>query len=169
MNILDIILLILLGLAVIDGWRKGILVQIGGIAGIVLGIWLAFRYSGPLAAWAGYASAVADWVAFGVIVLAAILAGALVGWCVGKVVGAAGLGMLNRLGGAVLSLLKGVLILGALLIFCMAIDRTTGLLGPRTFADSRLCAPIVRTTRAVLPFLGRALGTIEPGRDADKS
>jgi membrane protein required for colicin V production len=160
-NTLDIILLVLLGLAVIDGLRKGIVVQLGGIAGIVAGIWLAFRYSAPLGAWLRIAPEIAETVAFGVIVLASILALGLAGWCLGKVIHLVGLGLLNRLGGAVLALVKGVLILGALLIVLQAVDRYTGLVGERQFAGSRLCGPITGATRALLPFLEQAAGRID--------
>jgi membrane protein required for colicin V production len=160
-NTLDIILLVLLGLAVIDGLRKGIVVQLGGIVGILLGIWLAFRYSAPLGAWLRIDPEISGYVAFGLIVLVSILAIGLIGWCLGKMINLVGLGLLNRLGGAVLALVKGVLILGALLIVLEAVDRYTGLVGERQFDNSRLCGPITGTTRAVLPFLKQAAGQID--------
>ena len=45
MNTLDIILLVLLLIAAVAGWRKGIIVQACGIAGLVLGILFAMRFS----------------------------------------------------------------------------------------------------------------------------
>ena len=44
MNILDIIVLILLIWAIYNGFRDGIVVQLGGLAGLFIGIYLAFRY-----------------------------------------------------------------------------------------------------------------------------
>jgi membrane protein required for colicin V production len=161
MTTLDIILLILLGLAVIDGIRKGIVVQLGGIVGIVIGIWLAFRYCEPVGVWLRIDPDFARYVAFALIVLASILVLGVIGWCLGKVINLVGLGLLNRLGGAVLALAKGVLILGALLIVFQAVNEHTGIVGRRQFDDSRLCGPIVRTTYAILPFLKQAVEHID--------
>ena len=53
MNTLDIILLVLLLIAAVAGWRKGIIVQACGIAGLVLGILFAMRFSRTIGGWLG--------------------------------------------------------------------------------------------------------------------
>jgi membrane protein required for colicin V production len=154
MVVLDIILLIPLLWAVYSGFKKGILVQLGGIVGIVLGIWLAFRFSGRVGEWLGIDPQFAYYVAFALIVILCILLLGVIGWLLGKIFNFVGLGILNRLGGVVLSLLKTVLILGALLIAFQSINRGANIVGQRQFDRSILCGPIVRTTEAVMQRLG---------------
>lgn len=165
MNVLDIILIFLLLCAVWNGVRKGFVVQLGGIVAIVLGIWLAVRHSAGLGAWLdlklGVASQIAYYVAFALIVVACLVLIGLAGWLVGKIFNLVGLGLLNRLGGAVLSLAKTVLILGALLMAFQAINRHANLFSSRQFDRSLFCGPIVRITDAVLPFLKRAVDGID--------
>lgn len=162
MTVLDIILIAVLVWAVYSGAKKGFFVQLGGIVGIVLGIWLAFRFSGSVGEWLGIEGGIAWYVGFALIVLACILAIGILGWLAGKVFHLVGLGFLNRLGGVVLSLAKAVLILGALLMAFQAINRNVHIVGDRQFENSLLCEPIVRMTQAVVfPFLKRAVDTID--------
>ena len=158
MVVLDIVLLVPLVWAIYDGFKRGILLQLGGIAGIILGIWLAFRFSGELAGKIGVDPQYAYYVAFVLILIGCMLLLGVVGWLLGKIFNFVGLGILNRLGGVVLSLLKTALLLGALLIAFQAINRTVGVVGERQFERSILCGPLVRTTHAVLPFLKKAVG-----------
>ena len=53
MAVIDIIILVLLALAVIKGLKDGLIRQIGGIAGLFIGIILAGRFSSLLADWLG--------------------------------------------------------------------------------------------------------------------
>ncbi len=165
MNFLDIILILCLIWAVWSGARKGFFVQLGGIVAIVLGIWLAVRHSAGLGVWLdgklGVNGEIAYYAAFALIVIACLVLIGLAGWLVGKIFHLVGLGILNRLGGVVLSLAKTVLILGALLMAFQAINRHANLVNQSRLDNSLLCGPIVRATDAALPFLERAIDAID--------
>ena len=161
MTVLDIILIIPLVYAVYSGFKKGILAQLGGIVGIILGIWLAFRFSGRVGQWLGLDEEIAYYVAFALIVVVCLILIGILGWCLGKIFHFVGLGLLNRLGGVVLSLLKTVLILGALLMAFNAINKHTYLVSPKQFDHSLLYGPIVRVTDYTLPFLRKAVDAID--------
>lgn len=161
MTVLDIILIIPLIYALYSGAKKGFVAQLGGIVAIVLGIWLAVRYSDRLGAWLGIDQEIAYYAAFALIVIACVILIGIVGWAVGKIFHLIGLGMLNRLGGVVLSLAKTVLILGALLIAFNAINRHTNMVNQRQFDNSLLYGPIVRGTNYALPFLKKAVDSID--------
>ena len=49
MNYIDIILLILLVLSAINGFRKGLIEELAGLAALILGIWAALQFSGLVA------------------------------------------------------------------------------------------------------------------------
>ena len=51
MNIIDIIVIALLLYSLWRGWTTGILVQLAGIAGVVLGAWVAFRFTQFIGEW----------------------------------------------------------------------------------------------------------------------
>ena len=53
MNILDIILAIVLAFGAVQGFRKGIISQLCGIVGVLLGAWLAFKFGAKLGDWIG--------------------------------------------------------------------------------------------------------------------
>ncbi len=58
MNTIDIVLIVILIIAGISGFFKGVIVQVCGIAGLLLGVLLAFRFSGWLAGMLGIGE---DW------------------------------------------------------------------------------------------------------------
>jgi membrane protein required for colicin V production len=161
MTTLDIILIIPLIWALYSGFKKGILLQLAGIAGIVFGIWLAVRFSGRVGELIGVDPRFAYYGAFVMILIVCMLLLGMFGWLLGKIFQFVGLGILNRLGGVVLSLVKTTLILGVLLIAFQAINRNTAIVDPGQFDRSLLGAPIVRTTRAALPFLKKAVDAID--------
>ena len=51
MTVIDIIILVLLALAVFKGIKDGLVRQVGGIAGLILGNFLAGRFSAIMAGW----------------------------------------------------------------------------------------------------------------------
>ena len=79
MNTLDIILLVLLLIAAVAGWRKGIIVQACGIAGLVLGILFAMRLSRTIGGWLGAGEELSPVLGFVVILVVSILVLALIG------------------------------------------------------------------------------------------
>ena len=161
MNVLDIILIAPLLIAVFSGFRKGFIAQLGGVAGLIIGIWLAFRYSDPVGSWLGIDPDIAYYCAFILIVVASIAVMGLVGWFIGKVFHLVGLGLLNRLAGTLLSVAVTVMVLGILLMGFTSINRHTRIVEERHFENSLLYAPIVRLTDAVFPFLEKAFEAID--------
>jgi membrane protein required for colicin V production len=116
-NWLDIVLVVLIGLATFIGLRKGIIKMALTLGGLVLGIFLAGRYytsfsehltliSSPT--WAKVA-------AFAIIFIGIMAAAAIVAHFLEKAASAIMLGWANRLVGAVLGFLVGAMFCGAVL------------------------------------------------------
>jgi membrane protein required for colicin V production len=154
--ILDIILAIPLIWAVWAGFRNGIIVQLGGIAGILLGAWLSFRYGTPLALWLGVGDEAAPVVGFLIILVAVILLVALFSHLMRGVMRLAGLATLDRLGGALLSLLKVALILGLLLHGFVRLNRTVEWVDQRRIESAVLYRPLTQTADLVCPYINKA-------------
>ncbi|MCD8186881.1 MAG: CvpA family protein [Rikenellaceae bacterium] len=161
MTALDIILIIPLIYGLYNGFKRGIVAQLGGIVGIVTGVWLAFRYSDDVGTWLGLDPEITWYAAFIIIVVAVILVIGVLGWLLGKIFNLVGLGLINRTGGIVLSLAKTVLILGALLMAFNSVNHHTHLVNKRQFNDSLLYSPIVKLTEYAFPFLEKAFEAID--------
>jgi membrane protein required for colicin V production len=139
MNWLDIVLIILIGVATFIGLRKGIIKMALTLGGLVLGIFLAGRYYLPFSerltlisspTWAKVAAFAIIFI--GVMVLAAILAHFLE-----KVASAIMLGWANRLVGGILGFLVGAMFCGAVLAIWVKYLGVSG-----AVADSKI-APIL--------------------------
>ena len=81
MNIIDIILAIVLIWALINGLRKGLISQACTFVGLLLGVWLAFKFNGQLSEWIGVE---VEGVAAYAILFAA---GVLIAWLCSRISG----------------------------------------------------------------------------------
>jgi len=117
MNWLDIVVLVVIAISTVIGLKVGIIKAFFAVAGVIIGVFLAGRFSGSLADRLSFISDadVAGVVAFAVILIAvmiiAIILAVVIKWATSAVM----LGWINRLGGAVLGLILGAIFCAALL------------------------------------------------------
>jgi membrane protein required for colicin V production len=123
MNWLDAVLLLILMLSVVAGFRKGLSHQVIGllsvVAGIVVGLW---TYGLVGASLAPYLSTrrMANLAGFGMVFCGMLVAGSLLGFLVGKLLKITGLSFFDRLLGAGFGVLRGTMIAVALILGIMA-------------------------------------------------
>ena len=152
LNIYDIIIAIILVWALISGYRKGIIVQACQLAGLLLGLWLGFRFCKVAGGWLGYEE-ISPVVAFAVLFLVTVLVAALIGRLTRSIAKVAGLGFLDRFVGIVLSVVKvGVLTSLAMGLF-IRINNNLDLVDSQPIEDAVLVEPLQRLSDAVLPLL----------------
>jgi membrane protein required for colicin V production len=157
MNYIDIILVILLLLAAISGYRKGFIVELASLAALILGIWGAFEFSDITSKFLvenfnvhwQHLRIISLIITFVVIVILVNI----VANVVNKMVEAAMLGFLNRLAGLVFGVLKSMLILSVLLVIFERIDRDVNLISDEKKEDSKLYKPIRNFAPNVFPFI----------------
>lgn len=157
MNILDIVLLVCLIPAVIQGLRKGFIAQVVAIISLVLGGWLAYRFSSAVTEWLGQwisaSGPVLNIIAF--ILIFAIVVTLL--FLLGKILEASIkiilLGWLNKLLGLVFSLFKYVLVIGLLIILFDSINGKFGLVSDEFLDSSFLYSGIRSISWSVFPYL----------------
>lgn len=118
MNWLDVILLVLLTLSVLGGWKSGLVRSVFGWVALIVGIVLASHFYHPLSESVfgrlfqpGVASVLSFIVIFAVVV---VIVGILASW-LDRLVTASILSWINKFGGAVFGLLTGCIFCGALL------------------------------------------------------
>ncbi len=163
--ILDIILAIPLVWALWAGFRSGVIVQVGGIAGLLLGVWLAFRYGAQVGAWINIDETADNVIGFILIVVATILVVAVIGRLLKGVFRFAGLAVLDRFGGAVLSLLKVALILGLLLWAFGGMSRSLGWEKGQKVEKAWLYEPLTAVAEFTFPYMERVKDRLLPGEE----
>lgn len=154
MNILiDIILAVPLIWAIWAGFRNGIVVQLGGIAGLLVGVWLAFRYGGRVGAMLNIDPDLDTIIGFIIILVATVLAVAIISRLLRGVFRFAGIAVLDRFGGAILSLFKVGLILGLLLYAFDYLNRTQDWVESDKLEESLLYKPLTGVADFAFPYI----------------
>lgn len=158
MTVIDIIILILLALAVFKGIKDGLVRQVGGIAGLILGIFLAGRFSsllsGWLHQWLDASENVVKAISFAVIIILVCLCMYFLGRLLEKIIKITTLGWINRLLGVVLSVCTVVLLIGAVISLIEYVNTTWFVIvPPERMAESKSVQIISSITDAVFPYL----------------
>lgn len=159
MSVIDIIILVLLALAIIKGLKDGLVRQVGGIAGLFLGIFLAGRFSALMSGWLHSAipslsENVVKVISFLIIVIAVCICMALLGRLLEKIIKITTLGWVNRLLGVLLSVFTVVLLTGVLISLIEYVNDTWfTLVPPARLAESKGVQIISAISDAVFPYL----------------
>lgn len=157
MNILDIVLLVCLIPAVIQGLRKGFIAQVVAIISLVLGGWLAYRFTSVVTGWLGqWISAsgpaldiIAFILIFAIVVTVLFLLGKILETSIKIIL----LGWLNRLLGLVFALFKYVLIIGLLVILFDSVNSRFDLVSDEYLDSSFMYSGIRSLSWSVFPYL----------------
>ncbi len=116
MNWLDIAILVVIALSAFNGLKQGLIKAILSFAGLIVGVTLASRFYGVLAALLTFIpQQFANVAAFVIVLVAILIIASIIGAVLTKVASAILLGWLNRLGGAVFGFLMGAIFVGAAL------------------------------------------------------
>ena len=146
MTALDLVVLAMIALSVVFAYFRGMVREVVALAAWIVGIVAAFRYMGPVATiFAGLdvAPTVRHALAFVLILVLFMIAGALVAWLLRSAVHAIGLGFVDRFLGALFGVARGALlaVLFALIAGITTLPRhdwwQNSILGP-VLADSAL-------------------------------
>lgn len=157
MNILDIILLICIVPALVQGFRKGFISQVIAIISLIAGVWLSARFSTAVSAWiAQYiqgSEQIMNIVSFTLIFLVVIAALAAVGKLLEGAIKLVMLGWLNRLLGVIFSFLKATLIIGLIIMAFCSLNNTFNLVSEDVLNQSVLFPPLRDAAYTVFPYL----------------
>ncbi len=117
MNWLDIGILVIIGLSAFNGLKQGLIKAVLSFAGLIIGVTLASRFYGTVAALLAFLSqgTIANVAAFVLILAVIFIAASILAALLTKVASAILLGWLNRLGGALFGFLMGAISVGAIL------------------------------------------------------
>lgn len=140
-NYLDIIIVVLLFVFGIGGWRKGIILEAATLLGLGLGLYGAFHFSDytaqELVHWVEINPKYLGVISFVVTFLVVALVVNLLGRLLAKVVKNLNLGFIDRIGGFVVGIAKGVL-LCSLLVMLLNVFNLHGIVKDDAKKDSLL-------------------------------
>ena len=156
MNILDIIILLCLIPALIQGLFKGFISQAISLISIIVGVWASAHFAGLVCQWLSQhisgSEEVLKITAFALIFLVVIIGLILLGKVLEAAIKLVMLGWLNRLLGAIFAITKWLLILGLITIGFNAINDTFNLVKPETLAQSHLYPMLTNFANTVFPY-----------------
>ena len=157
MATLDIILLICFIPGIIRGISKGFLEQALALAGVVLSVWAAFRFSGLVCTWLkpylDLSETTLNVVSFFLILVAISLVVLLVAKLLTKVLELAMLGRLDKTLGLVFALAVNALVIGLFIVLFETVNLKFHLVNPETLDQSIVYTTLRDLCYLVFPYL----------------
>lgn len=153
MEIIDIVILGLLLVGGIQGFRKGIIDQAVSIVALLLGIWVAIRFSNFTANFLieklNFNTEYTAVVAFVITFVAVVIGVHFVGKLAEKLANAVALGFVNQIAGFAV----GVLLWGFVISVLLSVGNKFNMPSEQTKEQSMVYGPISKIAPAVFPYL----------------
>ena len=157
----DIIILICFLPAIISGIMKGFIEQAIALVSLILGAWLAFKFSTVVSGWLQpyfeVSETVLNVISFAVIMVAVVLVLFVLSKILTGVTKLVMLGWLDRLLGLVFALLKAGLLIGIAIILFDTLNVKFEFMEEKVLDESVLYAPIRDIAYVIFPYLKELL------------
>lgn len=155
MNYFDIIVGILLILAIIKGFKNGLIIELASLAALVLGLFGAIKFSSIAEKFLiqYIDSSHIGLIAFIVTFIAIVIVIHLIAKVVDKMVSAIALGVINRILGALFSMLKYAFIISVLLAILVSFEKTYSIIPEEQKDNSHLYEPLRSIAPSIFPYL----------------
>lgn len=157
MNIIDILLSLPLLYGLVQGFRHGLVREIGALIAVVIGIYVAHYFSPDLAkvlsAWVDATPQVARIVAYSIIFLATTAGVHFVAYLISKILDLVKLGTVNKCLGAFFGTVKWLLILSIILKIISMAGQYLPIYENSVVANSKLFKPVEMVIDYILPFI----------------
>lgn len=161
MNTLDIILIICLSAALIEGLVRGFTEQIIALVSIIAGTWAAFKFSQLVCSMLQPYLQISEKVLYVIVFVLMIVVVILLLRLLGKVIKASikfvMLGWLDRLLGALFALIKVSLIIGIVIILFNTINSSFHIVSESVMENSVIYTPMKRFAYGVFPYFKELL------------
>ena len=161
MNTLDIILIICLSAALIEGLVRGFTEQIIALVSIIAGTWAAFKFSQLVCSMLQPYLQISEKVLYVIVFVLMIVVVILLLRLLGKVIKASikfvMLGWLDRLLGALFALIKVSLIIGIVIILFNTINSSFHIVSESVMENSVIYGPMKRFAYGVFPYFKELL------------
>jgi len=157
MNWLDICIIVPLVWFGYKGLRRGLVLELASLIGLILGIYIAIHFSyyteDFLRDTFNLAGKYMPVVSFIITLVVVILVIYLIGKVIEKLIDLVALGFFNKLLGLIFGLLKGALLVSVLLFVINAFDTNERLIKPHVKENSLLYPPISKIIPTITPWI----------------
>ncbi|CAM4422308.1 CvpA family protein [Flavobacterium terrigena] len=157
MSFIDIVFTALLGYALFTGLKNGLFVEIASFASLIIGIFVAIKFSHlvrlSLEDLIKVNPKYIEIIAFAITFLLVVVGIYLLAKFFTSLTNFASLGWLNKLGGAIFSMLKSILILSVLISLFQKININHMLVKEETLNNSVFYNPIQAVSKFMYPSL----------------
>jgi membrane protein required for colicin V production len=161
MNYFDLIIAVLIVLSAINGFKKGFIYQLASLAALILGIYLAVKFSKVIAPFINShitsSANASKIIAFVFIFIIVMILVTLLGKFLEKVLEEVELGIINKIAGLVFGVVKSLFVISALMIFLQFSIIKFNWPSQQTREGSFLYKPIESVAPALFPYL-KSLG-----------
>lgn len=155
MNGFDIFFLIIFAYAVWQGYKKGLIVELCGIIGVILGIYVSYTFSDFIFAKFNINDETTQLISYVLIVIAVLVLVYILAKAVSKLLNLTGLGIINNFLGAVASFVKYVIVTSMFLSVFNSLNNDFHWIG-RSSIDKSVCyEPLLKTSDTIFPFLSK--------------
>lgn len=153
MNAIDLVVYLVLAFALFEGWRRGMVLQLCSLAGLVAGIWLAARYGATVGGWLQLDASVAAAGGFAAVVVVVVIAVAVLGRLLRRLFRFAGFGLPDIVLGIAVAAAKYLLLLSVAFAAFDSLNAEYALASRTTVEGSRWYRPVRDLSGRMLPFL----------------
>jgi membrane protein required for colicin V production len=157
MNYIDILIIVPVAWAAYKGFSNGLVIELAQLAALVLGVFIAVRFSGllyPLLVdQLGMGPKYTPVISFTLLFVAVVISVHLVARLVHRMLELVALGLANRLAGLLFGALKVLFILSVLFSVVNRLDSFSGFIGEGTKKGSLLYKPVSELSLLIYPDL----------------
>ena len=157
MNTIDIIFGIILLLGFIQGFKKGLFVELASLVGLIAAVYGAIHFSHIAANWlaerTSWTEKVINLAAFAITFVIIVLIVSLAGKLFTKIANFAMLGTINKIAGAAFAVIKYAFLLSVVIMFLNEANERIGFVSEKAMEESILFSPVKSIAPALLPSI----------------
>ncbi len=157
MNYLDLIIGLFLTIAIIQGFRHGLIKSLTSLAALILGIYAGIKLAGIAADILSRHTDISKEYLFVIgfifVFVVVVILMSLIGKLLDKIASLAALGFLNKLLGLLFGLAKGIIILSVIITVYDFIDPNAKIIKEKTRENSMLYQPIGAVVPALIVYI----------------
>lgn len=153
MNGLDIFFIAILIYALYHGYKIGLLGELCGVLGLIIGVFIAYSLTDAVLQKIGSTSTIAYVIVFIILLGGAYIGQLLLARLISKALDLGGMGIINRIGGALASLLKVVLLLSIIVSLLLMASDAYSLGGRKPVVGSKIVPVFEKISGVVFPYV----------------
>ncbi|MDQ3046648.1 MAG: CvpA family protein [Bacteroidota bacterium] len=160
MNFIDVIICIPLIWGLYKGFTKGLIIEAATMIAFGLGVWGGIHFSdfisNKISTWFNWQSPYLPVVSFCVTFLAIIIVVYFIAKMIQRMVEGMALSAVNKIGGAILGVMKFALVLSVVIFVIDAIEKSYPLISFKAKEESLLYKPMGKVAPAIIPSLSQS-------------